>query len=515
MRLWRLMVVLPVAFAMGMGVSGTVLFLRARARDSSFREQETRLMAQAVQDLGSPDAETRRKAIPRLARSHPGTAARLDLVIKVLRTDRSEEVREEAAFSLLFAPPTRSEKETVSALAALCVALADDESATVRETLAHFLPGTIEDWARSRSATTLARLHERIAPDLERARLLPDHGVRDAVDTVLSSLGEQPPSRPAVREFAVCISAGTQEEPAISGDLVVWEHWRELPGKWNWDIDIYGYRLEDRREFAICTAEGHQRLPEVSGSIVVWEDARNDPGKGGNTDIYGYDLARHRELTICTANGHQGWPTISGNTVVWSDTRNAETAGADIYGYDLSAEREFPICTAAGNQHRPVVSGQFVVWEDYRNCKDCGDVCWESDIFGYDLLTGREFPICTAPRLQECPAIDGKTVVWLDHRRGDTTADVYAFDLGASRESYLCGPAPFGPLGPSVSGSLVAWQRQGRDKWDIYGYDLSTQREFKIADGGSAPAVSGRVFVWVDARAGTDTSWDIYGAVVE
>ena len=39
--------------------------------------------------------------------------------------------------------------------------------------------------------------------------------------------------------------------------------------------DIYGYDLSTNTEFPICTATGTQSDPAISGNMVVWTDDRN------------------------------------------------------------------------------------------------------------------------------------------------------------------------------------------------------------------------------------------------
>ena len=81
------------------------------------------------------------------------------------------------------------------------------------------------------------------------------------------------------------VSSGSVEaysRLAISGRWVVWEDGRN-PGKRNGDI--YGCDLVTRQEFPICVEPHNQEQPDVSGNLVVWMDERN-----GNRDIYGYNL---------------------------------------------------------------------------------------------------------------------------------------------------------------------------------------------------------------------------------
>ncbi|HOL88506.1 MAG TPA: hypothetical protein PK965_04700, partial [Anaerohalosphaeraceae bacterium] len=67
----------------------------------------------------------------------------------------------------------------------------------------------------------------------------------------------------------VCTAEGTQESPAISGDIVVWADWR------NGNCDIYGKNISTGEEFAVCTAQGDQTAPAINGNIVVWQDYRS------------------------------------------------------------------------------------------------------------------------------------------------------------------------------------------------------------------------------------------------
>ena len=108
--------------------------------------------------------------------------------------------------------------------------------------------------------------------------------------------------------------------------------------------------------FALTLAPNRQSDPVVSGNIVVWEDYRDYSTNG--SDIYGYNLTERRELTICTAPGDQTLPYVAGDIVAWQDARNGETT--DIYAYNLKSEQEFVVCNSPGAQTQPVVSQAFV-----------------------------------------------------------------------------------------------------------------------------------------------------------
>jgi len=68
--------------------------------------------------------------------------------------------------------------------------------------------------------------------------------------------------------------------PNIGGKIIVWENWGGIEGN-----AIYGFDISTMIWFPICKSNGWNRNPAVDGNIVVWEDKRN-----GNYDIYGARL---------------------------------------------------------------------------------------------------------------------------------------------------------------------------------------------------------------------------------
>jgi len=308
---------------------------------------------------------------------------------------------------------------------------------------------------------------------------------------VLLSLASILPAAALGLQFPVCTNSSVQQYPAISGNIVVWQDYR------NSSADIYGKNLSTGQEFPICTNTANQDCPAISGNIVVWYDYRN-----GTPDIYGYDLSTSQEFPICTNASDQYYPSISGTVVVWSDYRNGNW---DIYGYDISTRLEFPVCTNAAPQAFSAISGDIVVWEDYRN--------GTPDIYGYDLSRSQEFSICTAAGIQWEPKISGNIVVWVDYRNDYT--NIYGYNLSTSQEFPVCTNA-LGQDTPAVSGTIVVWldfrhMAIETSNTDIYGYDLSTGQEFPVCTNASDqyyPSISGTVVVWHDYR----NNSDIYGS---
>ena len=202
-------------------------------------------------------------------------------------------------------------------------------------------------------------------------------------------------------EFPVCTETHDQFGPAISGNYVVWNDYRNV------NNDSYMKDLTTGVESSVCTETHSQFGPAISGNYVVWMDDRN-----WNSDIYMKNLSTGVESSVCTETHGQSAPAISGNYVVWMDDRNGNY---DIYLKDLSTGFEYSVCTEPHNQCDPAISGNYVVWVDDRN--------GNSDIYMKDLSTGVESSVCTESHSQYDPDISGNYVVWDDHRNGNL--DIY------------------------------------------------------------------------------------------
>jgi TolB protein len=285
--------------------------------------------------------------------------------------------------------------------------------------------------------------------------------------------------------FSVTSDPDYQWNPALHGDMVVWEDSRN--GNW----DIYGYDLSTKTEIVITVDRNRQGDPAVYNDTVVWTDYRN-----GNPDIYGYDLASQQEFIVTSdVNGQQS-PAIYNNIVVWQDNRNGNW---DIYGVNLQTGEEFQVTADTHDQVTPQIYGTTLVWEDDRNQN------W--DIYGYNLGEQKEFQITVDTAYQGPPAVYNGIVVWEDHRNGN--AAIYMYDIQAQKEVQITSGREW-QGNPAIYNDIIIWVDERKGTTDIYGYDLLKKEELQITKSPLfsfsvteySPLIFGNMVVWADSRHG-------------
>ncbi len=252
-------------------------------------------------------------------------------------------------------------------------------------------------------------------------------------------------------------------------------------------------------ETQITTDPEAQGWPAIHGDRIVWQDWRNPPAY---SDIYMYDLSTSTETPITIRRAEQQSPAIYGDRIVWEDNRDSPPGESisNIYVYDLSTETETPITTDPVNQLNPVIYGDRIVWEDW------GEGVLHRDIYMYDLSTETETQITTDPADQKNPAIYGDRIVWFDDRDFQAIGDIYMYDLSTSTETPIS-TDPADQYNPVIYGDRIVWVDTRNGNSDIYMYDLSTETETQITTDPSnqrAPAIYGDRIVWFDDRNGNN-----------
>ena len=290
----------------------------------------------------------------------------------------------------------------------------------------------------------------------------------------------------------------TQQNPAIYGDIVIWEDYR------NGNYDIYGYNLTTQIEFQITTDPEDQKNPAIYSNIIIWEDYRH-----GNPALYGYNLESGEEFQV-VPSGRNAHPAIYKDIIVWED-RSIGRPG--VRGLNLVTGEEFQVSETPDEQRWPAVYENYVVWEDERNHHD--------NIYGYSLETKEEFQISRTQKLSfsgtshHNPAIHSNVVVWTDNYDilyGYNLKQTKEFKIAATSMDECTDTTNRRLCNPALYNDVVLWTDCRNGNSDIYGYNFTTEQEFQVTTNKycqNDPAIYNNYAVWQDNRNG---NWDIYGA---
>ncbi|MBN1458402.1 MAG: S-layer homology domain-containing protein, partial [Armatimonadetes bacterium] len=243
--------------------------------------------------------------------------------------------------------------------------------------------------------------------------------------------------------------------PSVDGNLVVWEDYRNDPDGMLGEVflddnpDIYICDLSDVSGpsdhyppvYPLCTAAGPQFVPRISGDLVVWEDWRDlaEP----QSDLYLYDLSVDSdgdgtpnwkespkpdpdpaEIQLTDTFWPEEFPDIDGRNVVWMDLgRDTGLGGViDIYLMDIDSPTAVAVATnPATFRYHPRISGTKVVWEDWRN--------GQPDVYWVDASTGAGGPIAASTVEEEWPDISGDNVAYPKLRRTRTISGYGDYDV--------------------------------------------------------------------------------------
>ncbi len=314
----------------------------------------------------------------------------------------------------------------------------------------------------------------------------------------------------AAQEFPVYLSDQVQQAPDIDGLIIVWQ---QNAGANSWDI--YGRDLDDNNApvpIAVAQFPADQINPAVWGDRVVWQD--NDT-TNGDWNINMADIADAnvpQDYVLDDFDGDQTVPAIHGDLAVWQDDYNP--GNSDLYAADIADPANpyvFALDTYDNNQAAPAVFRNTIVYQD--------DYYGDWDIIAADAWL-KNAPTYQSPVYEAedetAPAVDRNYIVYQRDFSGDgTDYDILAIDYSDPRVYVTI---PISQLAsseenPDISGHIVVWQDNRNGHWDIYGYNLITQKEFRItADPADQinPAISGDTVVWEDMRSGTSNIYAVY-----
>jgi hypothetical protein len=289
--------------------------------------------------------------------------------------------------------------------------------------------------------------------------------------TCFSTVGASPPGPRELQPFLIAGVPGADcSNPAISGDIVLFEDTRHRPG--TTVTDVYGVRISTGEQFPVSAHPGsgvYDSSPAIEGNIAIWHANPNAMGS-----IFGKNLVTGEAFDVClktsSSEPDNYWPVISGDLVVW---QKGSMLHGDIWGQYLSGGDPFPIMDDSLASEQPEVSGDLVVWRDTAwsgstgtfsvRAKRLSDghifavslptgthpdvsgniIVWEqysdstygTDVWGMDVRTEQKFAITADPGRQAYPKIDGDYVFGTMKRSRESAARIFEpATRSASRE---------------------------------------------------------------------------------
>jgi hypothetical protein len=135
-----------------------------------------------------------------------------------------------------------------------------------------------------------------------------------------------------------------QQEPSISGNIVVWTDWQ------NWDhseVDIYGYDVNAGTQFPVVTGPGIRRLPTVSGQWVMYVQRITSTA---TSRVYVIELHARSLKTgedfligLMPSPDNASWGTqfaVDGDQVLWVKANDASASYSEVHLYNLSTRAD-------------------------------------------------------------------------------------------------------------------------------------------------------------------------------
>jgi beta propeller repeat protein len=156
---------------------------------------------------------------------------------------------------------------------------------------------------------------------------------------------------------------------------------------------------------------------------------------------------------------------------------------------------------AAGSETNSVIYKDQIVWQDESNGN------W--DIQMYNISTSTKTQITSDKADQQNPEIYGKNIVWQDSRNGGINGDswdpsgnwdIYTYNISTQKETQITKNGST-QLNPAIYGDKLVWQDSRNGNWEIYMYNFSTSTETQITHNSSdqtSPDIYEDRIVWVE-----------------
>ncbi|MCY1022165.1 hypothetical protein [Pyxidicoccus sp. MSG2] len=268
---------------------------------------------------------------------------------------------------------------------------------------------------------------------------------------------------------------GDQTDPHVSGPLVAYTN--EVRGT----SEIRYHDLVTEHDAAIPNGGAFDFVSDVSGDTVVFTRV------GASSSIYTFDVVAPGSTPVELApeqGSSRRAAVIGGRTVAWQDFGfTGNTLQPEIAAFDLDTGTLTRLTEDALQDRTPAVApdGKTVVWAKCNTQSQACDIWearWNGAGFTTQALTGTEGE-------ESQPDTNGEVVVYASTRMVDGVSDrdIYWKPVGGGVEQRLALPGL--DANPSISGSLVAFERRAPEKndFDIALYDLKSQTLYVLTSG--------------------------------
>ncbi|MEJ7733267.1 MAG: hypothetical protein WKG00_29245 [Polyangiaceae bacterium] len=207
-----------------------------------------------------------------------------------------------------------------------------------------------------------------------------------------------------------------------------------------------------------------------------------------------YDDAIRRSY-ICQVCAHIGAQRLlTFDEGIWNDgSVDTSVAAASARYVVVSQNNGFYVLDVADGSRHPLADSLYFVTEI--SVFDPYIVLPEADgdVYVMDTRTWSKTNVTSDPALQYMASSDGKRIAWIDYRYSTdgTAAEVVVYDIQSKQLIRVTSTqaSPSGKFYPTVEGDWVAWMDDRdssavnasidtpRDRFDIYGYNLTSKQE--------------------------------------
>lgn len=296
-----------------------------------------------------------------------------------------------------------------------------------------------------------------------------------ALGTGLQSARATTEASLAATVVPVATGAGDQTDPHASGNWVVYTDFSggSSSGRIHYHNVVTGF------DAAIPNLDGGgDSLSDISGTTVAYVHS-----VAGRHAVYSFDIAAGGdpvELDPQPASNRRE-AAVGDRTVVWQDFGYTALASPEIVVYDLDTHAMTRLTDDALYDRDPQISadGNTLTWA---KCTSIAGGCevWDATRAGSTWTVG---PLTSGGTESSLSDTDGATVVY-NRTLGSGESDIVWQPASGGAEGQLILPSV--QQNPSISGGVVTFESYdptaSTPNFDIYLYDLATDRLFKLTD---------------------------------